>query len=326
MFGYFGAFTLNWGKKSHGATKPFSVGVCAHLWSASPQELDKTFAALSRSTFKFVRWDLPWKSVEVTKGVLVMPDRFDDIVNRINSLGMSSIIILDYGNSFYDNGDKPISFEAVQAFVRYVKFVASHFKSKIDYYEIWNEWDTRNGGTSYTSVERYLDIIRLSSDVIHEVDPKNKVLAGSFSAFTLNRFNDNPSMDNYMRKFINSDVGIYIDIISVHPYVRGGSVENILLRTNSFLKNIKNWFDYGDFSKKPIMITEFGWRTAGNDLDVVSQEGQNILIKNTLRIAREQGYLAACLYELKDSGHDEDYGIYSENWERKKSSSAFDVI
>ena len=81
------------------------------------------------------------------KDHLVMPSGFDNLVDQALQAHLQPLLILDYGNRFYDSGDKPASPQALSAFARYAAFVVLHFKGKVHMYEMWNEWNTTTGNT-----------------------------------------------------------------------------------------------------------------------------------------------------------------------------------
>ena len=80
-------------------------------------------------------------SVEREKGKLAMPEQFDTYVRKAAAEGLNVLLILDYANRFYDDGDRPRSPEAIEGFCRYAEFVVRHFGKDVRMYEIWNEWD-----------------------------------------------------------------------------------------------------------------------------------------------------------------------------------------
>src|ERR1017187_9813117 len=69
--------------------------------------------------------------IERTRREFVMPTAWDEFVNAGLKAGIEPLIILDYGNRLYDDGDKPRSPEAIEAFCRYAEFVVGHFKGRV---------------------------------------------------------------------------------------------------------------------------------------------------------------------------------------------------
>ncbi|MFH3579389.1 hypothetical protein WAH98_20720, partial [Acinetobacter baumannii] len=77
-----------------------------------------------------------------------IPAKWDYAVDEMIKNDMKPLVILEYGNKNCNNGDKPTDNESRIAFSNYVNFLTAHFKNKVNYYEVWNEWDSSLGGTS----------------------------------------------------------------------------------------------------------------------------------------------------------------------------------
>ena len=86
---------------------------------------------------------------------------------------------------------KPIDLEtvvvrnvpALEAWGRYVRFMARHFRGRVRYFEIWNEWniDIYFGGP--WSVHAYLAIARAAIPIIREECPEAKIMLGSYAGY-----------------------------------------------------------------------------------------------------------------------------------------------
>ncbi|HUV28572.1 MAG TPA: NosD domain-containing protein, partial [Anaerolineales bacterium] len=83
--------------------------------------------------------------------------------------------------------------EQIDTYLEYLDFVTSHFKGRIQYYEILNE-------PLYMSVEKYAEMLERSVEVIREVDPDAKIIMGAVSGGWLN---DYPGYGEYQRSILN---------------------------------------------------------------------------------------------------------------------------
>ena len=110
--------------------------------------LPSSLSLISQAGANSVRDDVPWDQVERLKGQLAMPSGVDDLVNQALKANVQPLLILDYGNPFYDSGEKPISPQALSAFARYAVFVVQHFKGRVHRYEMWNEWNVSTGNSA----------------------------------------------------------------------------------------------------------------------------------------------------------------------------------
>lgn len=192
------------GTPAWAANGPFGVGVHSIMLDAPAQraELD---AAVGLG-FDSIRTDAQWKYVEKTRGVLTIPASWDSFVEMAIQRGLKPILILDYGNQFYDGADKPRSAEAIAAYARYAGFVAKHFVGKVKIYEVWNEWDNTTGGFPPGSPEDYAKVFAPAYSAIKNADSSATVLVSS-----------GISQDWYLHLAQNGVVAKG-DGVSVHPY------------------------------------------------------------------------------------------------------------
>src|SRR3546814_10110105 len=104
-----------------------------------------------------IRFEVSWSAVEKTPGVYKISQNVDVIVDEARARGIEPMIVLDYGNKLYDDGGKPLSPTARAAFANYARAVAAHFRGRVTYFEIWNEWDVSTGNTIPGTASDYAD-------------------------------------------------------------------------------------------------------------------------------------------------------------------------
>lgn len=107
----------------------------------------------------------------------------------------------DHAENWPDYGDE----EEVQRFLEYTRFLVSHFKGRIQYYEILNEPNL------YVEVEDYINLIRQVIPVIHEEDPEAKIVVGAVTGLEETESRD------YLFEILRSDIMPKVDVISIHP-------------------------------------------------------------------------------------------------------------
>ncbi|HCD3263807.1 TPA: hypothetical protein NBN18_005571, partial [Klebsiella pneumoniae] len=125
----------------------FERGVCAHFdsYSEDPVVYLKALKQIGASS---IRVDYQWNKIERTKGKYVVSrplEKTDAAINQSSLYGLNNLLILDYGNSLYDNGGYPTTRDGINAFANYTKWVVKKNKGKIKYYEVWNEWKNGTG-------------------------------------------------------------------------------------------------------------------------------------------------------------------------------------
>lgn len=302
-------------------TPPFALGVCARLWGVSDQYLNSALAAIKSSRFTHVRWEIPWKIIELRSGDLRIPAQCMRVADELQKMGKKSVLILGYGNPLYDNGDKPQSRDGIRAFSRMAAFVSRCLGDHIDTFEIWNEWDTKNGDTSYISVNPYVDLVIEAGAEIRSNAAQSRIIAGGFSAFTYERFAYRRESDLYVDAFLKAVSGMEIDAISVHPYVRGLPYQKTVDRLSQFmLAIVRHIRSYPGTDGLDILATEVGWTTGGRSKDAVSEHEQSRLIGSAIQLAKRNGYAGAFVYQLQDSDPSELYGIYRRDWHPKPAA------
>lgn len=88
----------------------------------------------------------------------------------------------------------------------YVRTVATRYRGRIKYWEIWNE--VNYGGFYTGSVDAMLELTRAASEELKAVDPTNVVLSPNISAYGF----------QWLDEFLAKGGGAYVDIISWHLY------------------------------------------------------------------------------------------------------------
>jgi hypothetical protein len=155
------------------------IGVGVHAGGLSAERQEAQLALVKQAHLGSVRFDLQWRYVETTQGQYSIPTATERFVDSAIKLGIEPVIILDYGNSFYDGGDKPRSQEAINAFVRYAAFVVSHFRGRVHQFEVWNEWDNHTGGYPAASPEDYALVFKAAYPVLKKANADAKIIVGS---------------------------------------------------------------------------------------------------------------------------------------------------
>ena len=101
--------------------------------------------------------------------------------------------------------------EDIEHWLAYVRFIVENLKDRVDYFEIWNEPDIGNYCPKSIYLDDYINLIKVTAPVIHEVAPEAKVVVGGVSGTAY----DNSY--NYLLSVLRSDAMPLIDVISWHP-------------------------------------------------------------------------------------------------------------
>lgn len=285
------------------SAKQIDIGVNAHILNQDQSTVKASVKNTLDIKMKFIRMDLPWKYIETQKGRLQIPKNINDKINILLENNITPIIILDYGNKFYDNGNKPLDSDSIKAFANYAAFVVNYYKGKISYYQIWNEWDGKLGNTTPGKVSDYKNLVKETYKIIKKTDPKSNVITSSFSAAAFNKTLGIDSR-NYINDFMTDDMSNYTDIIAIHPYT---TYRKGLFSNYSFYKRqiqyTMNMIKNSNFRNKPVFITEIGWSTSSTP-EGVSDNEQKANIIQSICDAQSVGISAIIIYELNDASKD----------------------
>jgi hypothetical protein len=95
--------------------------------------------------------------------------------------------------------------DEIQQFLDYTRLIVSHFKGRIQYYEILNE------ALFYNEAEDYVNLVHRAIPVILEEDPQAKIVVGGATDLR-----DDNSREWFF-KVIQSDIMPLVDGVAIHP-------------------------------------------------------------------------------------------------------------
>lgn len=241
---------------------------------------------------KWVRtnfWTNPlnWQEVLRAPGVFSIPQDCDDFISQLANDGVNIVLTLSAGAGLdgqqYDWWGEPgwgvlgnrepewwfKTQEDRDRFIDYIRFMVTHFKGRVKYYEIWNEpssgeWDARGEVT----LDDYVVLVKQVAPVIRQIDPEARIVVGA-----LGRFRQGDK--EWFQELLGSGVVSLIDAVSWHPFYG----ESPLIYTGEYPQHPEPfyWRDYPSEVEKfklkaasfgfqgEYMVAEMVWRTP-NDL------------------------------------------------------------
>lgn len=197
-------------------------------------DFDKVIPIMKYSGVKWARLQSGWQRAEKKEGVYDF-GWLDHIVDELNKAGIHPWFSLSFGNGIYMEGAQPLpphgnyffsptrfGERGIYGWTNYVKAMATHFKGRVDHYEVWNEPNAGflrlpNTGAKIQAEEpeEYVKLVAITEKALHEVDKDAIVIAGAISGCAI--------CNEYMQKLFKAGIAKYIDVFSYHPY--GGSLE-----------------------------------------------------------------------------------------------------
>lgn len=198
-------------------------------------------------------WDAQtlWGILEFEKGVWDFTNA-DYFVENSRKRGIEPIFTLgqtprwaaarpdDEGAGWYNDG--PSEPADMEDWRNYIRTLATRYKGKIKYYEIWNEADLEMFYTG--TVDKMVELAREARTVLKSIDPDIVIVGPSVVA----------GSEDWLDEFFAKGGGQYIDAIAVHLY--SDTPEKFLISALNKFKQVRNKYNLNNL---PIWNTETGW-------------------------------------------------------------------
>ncbi len=233
-------------------------GINSHsMRDGTVMSIEEDISLMKAAGIGYSRGSFEWKSVEQEKGKYSVPEYTKEYARECVKNGIQPLIILAFGNQYYDQGGPPYSEEGLEAWLKYVKFMVDTFYPLgVRYFEIWNEYDLEGSGFNTTSrpPEDYRRMLIMTSKMIKEMHSDIVIVGGALAE------SDNMT---WLGTVLDEGGLQAIDKLSIHPYnhSEANDASNYTPRMEKIIETMKK---YGD--PVPIWVTEYGYY-------VVDEEG-----------------------------------------------------
>ena len=152
--------------------------------------------------------------VDLTKSEFAVEPNHDEIFTIVAENGVQ----ITYTLSFWDKdctctedvlrGPRFKTEGQIQRYLDFTQFIVSHFKNRVQYFEIWNEPELEVPGQRI-DVEDYIHLVKQAVPVIRQEAPSVKIQVGG-SSLRWGR--------EYLFDIFESDIMPLVDAISWHPF------------------------------------------------------------------------------------------------------------
>ena len=306
------------------AADPFVVGACTHFGQGKGL-LKANLSMMKQGGVASFRDEVGWNAIERTRGEFTMPAAWDEFVDAGLKAGVEPLIILDYGNRFYDKGDKPRTPEAIEAFCRYSEFVVKHFKGRVKLYEVWNEWDIAIGGTTPGSGDDYAALIKKVYPRIKAVDPSITVYGGACTAGGVK--------NGWLERVMELGSLPFMDAVSIHTYTYSdsGRARGPEAWAEWMAKVQQGLQKHSGGKPVPLYVTETGWPTQIDRRGTPPEVSAAYLARMFL-LARAMPYMKGIWwYDFQDDGwnaayNEDNFGLVRPDLTPKPSYAALSDI
>ena len=279
--------------------KSFYVGVCTHF-SQNKGIVEMNIRSMKNAGIDAIRDEVGWSAIEREKGKLAMPERLDRYVRSAAEAGLDVMLILDYSNPFYDDGDRPRSPEALDGFCRYAEFVVRHFGKDVAFYEIWNEWDIGIGMRSPYNVggspEDYVKLLKAVYPRIKSADPDVAVIGGASTSGGVKK--------GWLEKIIQQGALDYCDAVSIHSYNYSDKFpERSPEACSDWMTDVQKMLrKYNNDVDVPFYVTEMGWPTHVGKAGTEPELSASYLVRLYLLARTSASFRGLWWYDFQDDG------------------------
>lgn len=231
-----------------------------HPWNshkyATKEDLDKAAALMKEAGAGWVRIDFLWSDIEPKAGKFEF-EKYDYIVDLLNKNEINILGLLDYSTDWASSSGKwNCPPQDSKLFINYASRVIERFKSKVKYWELWNEPDSHIYWEPQDGLKSYCALLKEVYTAAKKIDPDCKILNGGFAngISSLNKLYDNGAKD-------------YFDILNIHIFESPLS-DGALKRVSVYPKLAYKVMARNGDSHKKIWVTEIGCPGVKSGFDV----------------------------------------------------------
>jgi hypothetical protein len=283
----------------------FYVGVCAHCGQGKGLS-ELTLQQMRAAGISSLRDELSWSGTERKRGQYAVSQQHDATFRRAAELGVRPMLIFDYANSLYDDGDRPRSAEALEGYTRYAEFLVTHFGKDVQLYEVWNEYNIgigmrepyRQGG----SAEDYFQMLKHTYPRLKKLAPNIQVIGGAPTSGGVR--------DGWLEKLVQLGGLNYCDILSIHTYnYSGKGIERTPEGWHAWMLQVQEMLrKYNDGKDVPLLVTEMGWPTHVGQANSTPPELSASYLGRLYLLARTMPFVKGVWwYDYQDDGWEADY-------------------
>jgi hypothetical protein len=241
-----------------------------------------------------MRLDAPWESIERVSGQYRIPGWLDAAVDNARTAGIEPLLILAYGNRLY-GGDKPTTPAAIAAFSRYASYVVHHFRGRVRYFDLWNEWNTGTGRTTPGGADAYVALARRVYPAVKAANPAAELLSGGITSSALK--------DGWIEQFVAAGGLRFVDALSIHPYNYQDGSAAIPEAAIARLDRVHTLAGAAG-RPLPVFVTEIGYPSFGGRGGVSQATAADYLARFMLLASTRPWIAGVWWYTLRDHGND----------------------
>ncbi len=221
-----------------------------------------------------------WHWVEKEKGKLQIDPVADEAISDLVRNGVDVMLALGFGNRHYtqkdparrlpqlwewywENPAPPTTPEALEAWERYVRFMAEHFKDRVKIFEVWNEWNTPGYWGADVNAEQYIEVVKRAIPILRKVAPNAKIMLGAIAGFVyrMHSWSDDErarqEREHPALKVVRA-LAKDVDMISWHPFYQSPPTDIEVLKYAEDVAAFQRYCESHGF-RGSYMVTEWAY-------------------------------------------------------------------
>ncbi len=276
----------------HTYEQPYGINTFLHL-EVEPEKREQALRMIADAGFGWIREQFPWEDIEIhgrgdfedrrnvdAVGVVSAWAKYDNIVALAEQYGIQLQVRLDnppeWSRANPDIGSLAPP-DDVQDFVNYALAVATRYRGRVYYYQVWNEPNIYpEWGEQPVNPEAYTELLCRTYDALKAVDPAIVVISGALAptialdALAPGGRNLNDFI--FLQRMYDAGAAQCFDILSVQGYgLNSGYTDQRMhpLHVNvgrpQYIRDIM--VRNGD-AQTPIWISEAAWNPVPSEAEV----------------------------------------------------------
>ncbi len=248
-----------------------------------PTKRERQLQMIRDAGFGWIRQQFRWDDLEISargdfmdrrNGAPISAwDKYDNIVDLSQKYGVQIIARLNSPPAWSQSADNMMPGYAPPAdltdFTHYATAVATRYKGRIHYYQVWNEPNIfPEWGNAPINPEGYTDLLCRTYKALKAVDPSIVVISGALAPTVAL---DTQNLNDYifLQRMYDAGGGACFDILGAQGYGLLSGPTNRRLRATdiNFAHNLwlRDIMIANNDAAKPIWIGELAWNPVPND-------------------------------------------------------------
>ncbi|MBV9172650.1 MAG: hypothetical protein JOZ81_21470 [Chloroflexi bacterium] len=331
----------------------FAYGFQVHMWDLGQQAKGFVVGDIRQAGFGWAKNQWNWAAIETAPGQYDWSEA-DSVINSEANAGLSILVSVQDAPSFYTSPTSGLMPSDPAKFQQLMQTMATHYKGKIQGYELWNEENLSREAGSNIDPSTYLPLLKAGYAGVKAGDPNAQVFLGALSPTGTNT--PGVAMDDlgYLKALYalnNGEAKNYFDVMTAHlsgfsnppdctPATPQCSLSGGWNNDPSFFafSRLGQYHDAmtaaGDTNKK-VWLTEFGYDSntvaiPGYEYSTfVSEDAQAKFLVQAIQMAKQTPFIGGLMvwnlnYQVAVPQSDEKwgFGVIRSDWSPRPAFTA----